>query len=144
MLTERSGHSKTVQGSDRSYGMVFAIVFLLIGLWPLLGLITGGEVGTPRWWSLAIAGAFVAVALIRPALLKPINRVWFWIGIAMHTVVSPLIMGGVFFLSVTPIGLLRRMFVHDPLGLRRDPAAESYWHIKEEPRPPKDSMLRQF
>lgn len=139
MLTERQGHSATVQGSDRSYGLVFAAVFLIVGLWPLTG-----EHGEPRWWSLAVAGGFTMLALLRPAWLKPVNRVWFWIGIALHTVVSPLVMGLVFFLTVTPVGLLRRLFVRDPLGLRRDPAAPTYWAAKETPRPPRGSLGRQF
>jgi hypothetical protein len=77
--------------SDRSFGIVFAVVFAIIGLWPFL---FGGMV---RWWSLAIAAAFLAAALIRPAVLAPLNRLWTKFGLLLNGIVSPLVMGLLFF-----------------------------------------------
>ncbi|NQW09984.1 MAG: hypothetical protein HQ481_08925 [Alphaproteobacteria bacterium] len=139
MITERASHTKTTRGSDRSYGLVFAAVFLIVGLWPL----TDSE-GAVRVWALGVAGVLMAAAVFHPALLAPINKLWFVLGLVMHAVVSPLIMAAVFFLVVTPIGLIRRVFVRDPLGLRPDPSATSYWVVKETPIPPPGSMRRQF
>ena len=81
------------QGSDRSFGFVFAVVFTIVGLWPLL------RQDTPRWWAIAIALAFALVALVRPALLHPLNRAWLLVGRLLHKVVSPLVMSAIFFSS---------------------------------------------
>jgi len=139
MLTERRRDGEGERGSDRSYGLVFAAVFAIVGLWPLTG--EGGEV---RIWALAVAAGLALVAWLRPVLLAPVNRLWFRFGLLLHKTISPLVMGLVFFVAVTPLGLLRSLFVRDPLGLRLDPTAETYWVEKETKRPPKGSMERQF
>src|ERR1700754_3734443 len=86
------------ESSDRSFGFVFAVVFALIGCWPLL------RWQSPRWWALAIAAGFVLVALIRPQVLRPLNRVWQALGRLLHKIVSPTVMGVIFFTVVTPTG----------------------------------------
>ncbi len=133
---ERSDQVK--RGSDRGFGIVFAVVFVIIGLWPLLG--DGG----PRIWSLVIAGAFLAVALVRPRLLGPLNLIWFKFGMLLHHVVSPVILGLIFFVSVTPVALIMRVLGKDPLRLKMDPDTESYWLKREPPGPPPDSLKNQF
>ncbi|MGH2627500.1 MAG: SxtJ family membrane protein, partial [Anaerolineales bacterium] len=90
-----------VQGSsDRQFGIVFAAVFTIVAAWPL-------PQGRPvRWWSLALAAAFLGLALVVPRVLAPLNRIWLQIGLLLHTVVSPVVLGLVFFSTLTPIGLL--------------------------------------
>ncbi len=138
-LHEDFAREAKVEGSsDRSFGFVFAVVFALIGLWPLMG---GGQV---RIWGLGIAAAFALVALARPGLLAPLNRLWTRFGLLLHKVVSPLIMGMLFYLTVTPIGLLMRAMGKDPLRLRPDPDAASYWIERDPPGPPPETMKNQF
>lgn len=133
---EREQH---VEGSsDRAFGLVFAGVFLLVAGWPLLG----GE--GVRWWSAAVSGAFAAVALAKPELLAGLNRQWMKLGILLGKVVSPIALGILFYCVITPIGLALRLAGKDPLRLKRDPAASSYWIPRDPPGPPPGSMTNQF
>ena len=124
--------------TDRSFGLVFVVVFAVIGLWPLIGGLD------PRWWALAIAAAVAAAAILAPRVLAPANRLWHEIGVGLQRVVNPLILGLVFYLGVTPTGLVMRLFGKDPLGLKPDPDAESYWIERRPPGPPPDTMPYQF
>ena len=126
------------QSSDRSFGVVFAIVFLLIGLWPLP---TQGQV---RWWSVALSVIFFSVAIVRPAWLAPLNKAWARFGRLLHHVVNPVIMAGIFYFTVVPTGLILRLCKKDPLRIRLDPAAESYWIAREPPGPSPETMKNQF
>ena len=126
------------ESSDRSFGFVFAGVFALIGCWTLLYW------QPPRWWALAIAGAFVAVALLRPQILHPLNRAWQALGRLLHRVVSPLVMGMIFFLCVTPIAWIMRLCGKDVLSLSRRPDLASYWIAREPQAPDTETMKRQF
>ena len=130
--------SEVKESSDRSFGVVFAAVFALIGLWPLLG---GGGA---RWWALATAVAFAVVALAAPRLLRLPNALWQKLGRALNRVVSPLVIGLVFFTAVVPTGLMMRLFGKDPLRLRFDREATSYWIERRPPGPPGDTMPNQF
>lgn len=136
---ERYDREDTVEvGSERSFGLVFAVVFLIIGLWPLID-------GAPvRIWSLATASVFLLVALTIPRLLAPLNKLWFAFGVLLHKIVTPLIMGLLFFATVTPIALIMRAVGKNPLPLRFDPAAESYWIHRDPPGPAPESMRKQF
>ncbi len=125
-------------GSDRSFGVVFAVVFAIIGCWPLLR----GE--TPYWTILAIAAAFALAALVAPRLLRPLNWIWFRIGLLLHSVMSPLVMGAVFFLCVTPIGVVMRLLGKDVLALRRQAERSTYWIVRDPPGPGPDTMKNQF
>jgi hypothetical protein len=125
-------------GSDKSFGIVFAVVFLIVSLLPLL------HGGSPRLWALALAAAFLIVALTRPGLLAPLNRLWTKFGLLLHKVVNPLVMGLLFFATVTPIGLLMRLFGKDPLRLKIDRQAESYWIDRVPPGPSPESIKNQF
>ncbi len=136
---ERLVREETVQGSsDRSFGLVFTAVFAIIGLWPLLG--DGGV----RIWSLAICAVFLATALLRPTLLKPLNRLWTEFGLLLHHVVNPIIMGLLFYLVVTPTGLVMRALGKDLLRLRFDRQAKSYWIERQPPGPAPEGMRDQF
>ena len=124
--------------SDRAFGLVFAMVFALIALWPLL------DDAPPRWWALAVAGGFACLALAAPKLLAPANRLWSGFGLLLGRVVNPLVMGLLFYLVVTPTGLIMRAFGKDPLRLARDPDAASYWIERTPPGPAPGGMPRQF
>src|SRR4051812_20880570 len=126
------------ESSDRSFGFVFAGVFGLIACWPLIRLTS------PRWWALGIAFAFALAAFLWPQGLHPLNRAWMALGRLLHRVVSPLIMGLIFFLCVTPIAWIMRLRGKDVLSLARRDNLSSYW-ITREPQPPaSETMKRQF
>jgi hypothetical protein len=125
-------------GSNRSFGLVFAAVFALIGLFPL---VHGGNV---RWWALAISLVFLAVALTVPLVLSPLNRLWFKFGMLLHHVVNPVILGFIFFVIITPMGVLTRLFGGKLLTLGYDKTAPSYWHRRTPPGPEPESVRNQF
>jgi hypothetical protein len=138
MHEDLSRDDAVTPSSNRALGCVFAGVLGLVALWPLL---RGGPV---RTWALALAGAFLVVAWVRPALLGPLNRVWTRLGLLLHAVVSPLVMGVVFYGVVAPMGLCMRLLGKDPLRRRLDPAAASYWIERRPPGPAPDTMRQQF
>jgi hypothetical protein len=125
-------------GSDRAFGLVFAAVFLIVAFFPVA---FGGSI---RFWSVAVASVFLATALLRPAILAPLNRLWTRFGALLHRIVSPIVLGFMFFAVITPMGLLRRMLVKDPLHMRFDPQASSYWVERKPPGPPPESLINQF
>ena len=129
---------RTVVGSNRTFGVVFAVVFGIITLWPVL------SGGWPRWWASSIAGIFLAAALIAPRLLSPLNRTWFHFGVVLHRVINPIIMGIIYYGTVVPIGLILRARGKDLLRLKRDPNAKSYWIERDPPGPARGSMTKQF
>jgi len=123
---------------DRSFGIVFTVVFCIVGAAPLIG---GGGI---FWWAVGIAGMFLALSLIRPRTLAPLNRLWTKFGLLLHHIVNPIVMGFLFFLVVTPIGLLMRALGKRPLNLEFDREAKSYWIEREPPGPEPESMKQQF
>lgn len=137
-MSELKGNTEVRMGSDRSFGFVFAAVFAIIGFFPLWG---GGEV---RSWALLVALAFLLLAFLRPGLLHPLNRLWFKFGMLLSMVVSPIVMGILFFVTVTPIGLLVQFFKKDPLKQNFDPAAKSYWIEVDQEASENSSMRNQF
>ena len=124
--------------SDRSFGLAFAAVFLVISLWPLLS----GQM--PRLWSMGVAAAFAVIALVRPALLAILNRIWIRFGLLLGRIVSPIVLGILFYGVFVPLGAIVRLMGNDLLCLRRDPAATSYWIPREPPGPPPGSMTNPF
>ena len=121
-------------GSNRSFGIVFSIVFLLIGIYPL---INSEEL---RIWSLFLAIIFLILGLINSKVLNPLNKLWFKFGILLGKIISPFIMGIIFFLVVTPIGFIMRILGKDVLSLKFN-ANKSYWIEKTGP---KSKMKNQF
>jgi len=132
----RGQHVKA--SSNRAFGWVFVIVFLIIALWPL---VFGGAL---RWWSLIVSGLVAVVTMAAPALLTIPNRLWLRFGLLLNRVVSPVVLAIMFYLVVTPMGLLMRLFARRTLHLRRVAAAGSYWIKREPPGPKPDSMPHQF
>ncbi len=125
-------------GSDRGFGFVMAGAFAVVGLFPLL------DGGAPRLWAFAVAGAALAAALVKAELLAPFNKVWFKIGLALHRIVGPVVLALLFYGVVTPTGLILRALGKDPLRLRFDRDAESYWIPREPAGPEPESMRNQF
>ena len=121
-------------GSNRSFGIVFFVVFLLIALYPLL------KESDLRIWSLLISLIFLALGLLNSNLLTPLNKLWFKFGLFLGKIISPLIMGLIFFAVVTPIGILMRMLGKDLLNLKFN-KKKSYWIEKTGP---KSKMRNQF
>lgn len=121
-------------GSNRSFGIVFSIVFLLIALWPLLN---NSEI---RIWSLIISAIFLILGFLNSMLLNPLNILWFKFGLLLGKVISPLVMGLIFFCVVTPIGILMKIFMKDLLKLKYN-NKNSYWVDKNGP---KSKMSDQF
>ena len=122
-------------GSNRSFGIVFFIVFVLIATYPLLNQ---EEV---RIWSLIISFLFLFLGLLNSKILTPLNKLWFRFGLFLGKIISPIIMGVIFFLVVTPIGLLMRLFGKDVLNLKLNKKKSSYWIEKVGP---KSKMKNQF
>lgn len=133
-------------GSDRGFGIVFAVVFGLIGIWPALklGWRPRFDLAAVREWWLAASGIFLAVALLHPTLLHPLNRLWFAFGLLLGKIMSPVVMGLLFAIAVVPTGLIMRLRGHDLLRLKLDRASKSYWILREPPGPARDSMGNQF
>ena len=120
--------------SNRSFGIVFFIVFLLIALYPLL------KDNDLRIWSLIISFIFLILGLINSKILTPLNRLWFKFGLLLGKFISPLIMGIIFFAVVTPIGIIMRLLKKDLLNLKYN-KKETYWIDKSGP---KSKMKNQF
>ena len=120
--------------SNRSFGIVFFIVFLLIALYPLL------KDNDLRIWSLVISFIFLILGLINSKILTPLNRLWFKFGLLLGKFISPLIMGIIFFIVVTPIGIIMRLLKKDLLNLKYN-KKETYWIDKTGP---KSKMKNQF
>ncbi|MCH7543123.1 MAG: hypothetical protein IIB65_05750 [Proteobacteria bacterium] len=136
---ERVYAERAVKGSsDRTLGLVFAVIFLIVGLAPLAG---GAGV---RIWALILAAVFVVLAIAWPTSLGPLNKVWTKFGLLLHKLMSPLVMGVIFYLSVTPIGVFLRVIGKSTLGLRPDPKMETYWIERRPPGPPPETMKNQF
>lgn len=125
-------------GSDRKFGAVFAVFFAIVGFLPVLH---GSGI---RWWALAVAVGFGAAAWLAPRWLRPLNLVWSWIGMMLHHVTNPIIMGIIYYGAFVPVGLALRALKKDPLRLHRDPKATSYWIAREPPAPSPGSMTQQF
>ncbi len=125
--------------SNRSFGLVFAGFFLLVGLLPLA---RGAEL---RFWALGLAAAFLFLALAYPAPLSPLNRLWLRFGLLLHRITTPLVMGLIFFLAITPTALLKRAVSRDdPMRRRFEPEARSYWIERRPPGPAPETMRNQF
>jgi hypothetical protein len=125
------------RASDRSFGLVFLVVFLIIAAY--------------LWWHgkggavyFAAAGAvFGALALLAPQILAPANWIWTKFGLLLHRLISPIVITALFFLVITPVGLLMRAVGQTPLALKLDTSARSYW-INRKPGPVPASMKRQY
>ena len=116
-----------------TFGILFFILFLIIGLYPL---ISNGPI---RIWSITVSLALLIMTIIKPNLFTFLNKLWIKFGILLGKTISPIVMGLVFFFVVTPIGILMKILKKDVMGLKR--GASSYWIIREDKV---QSMKKQF
>ena len=121
-------------GSNRSFGIVFFVVFLIIAIWPLL---SDGEI---RLWSLSISIIFLVLGVINSKILKPLNYLWFKFGLLLGKIISPIVMGIIYFLVVTPTGLIMRLFQKNLLNLKNK-KSNTYWIEKDNKN---NNMKNQF
>ena len=127
--------SKIKISSNRSFGLVFFVIFLIVALWPLK---SGEDI---RLWSLVLSIIFFILGIFNSKLLTPLNKLWFKFGILLGSIVSPLIMGIVYFLVVTPIGILMRILGKDLLKTSKVKNTSTYW-IKRDKQ--LSTMKKQF
>jgi hypothetical protein len=125
-------------GSDRKFGTIFGLVFGILGLWPLF------HHRSPHSWLIVLAGLFLTAALIFPRSLSLLNRAWFRLGILLNRIVSPVVMGGLFFGAVVPVGWYLRKRGNDLLRLKFDREAPTYWIERNPPGPAPGSLTKQF
>ena len=123
---------------DRSFGFLFAVVFAVIGVLPLL--FGHGA----RRWAFTVALLFFAVALVVPQLLRPLNVVWHRFGLLLHNIVNPVVMGAIFFLTVFPAGVIMKIIRRDTMKRKFDRSASTYWIERESPGTDPNSMRNQF
>ena len=136
---EDFSRTQAVKGSsNRAFGVVFTAVFLIVALWPLLS----GQ--SPRIWALAVSGLVLLITVAVPGLLTVPNRLWMKFGLLLHRIISPVVLAILFYVVVTPMGLIMRAFGKDPLRLKREVSDPSYWIRREPPGPQPDSMSDQF
>ena len=138
-LADLTAHaSGPERGSDRTFGIVFALLFLVIGAWPLM------RDGRPRLWALAIAALFLLAALAAPQVLAPLNRLWTALGLLLGKIIGPIMLFVVYVIAVVPTGLIMRLRGKDPLHRNFEPDAASYWVHRNPPGKPDETMGRQF
>ena len=113
-------NNKIKVGSNKSFGIVFFVVFLIISIWPLLD---GNEI---RYWSLIISVVFLVLGILNSKILTPLNKIWFKIGILLGNIISPMTMGIIFFLVVTPTAFIMKILGKDLLNLKKN-TKNSYW-----------------
>ena len=118
---ERTDLNQIKISSNRSFGLLFFVVFLIVSLWPLT------YEGSIRIWSVIISAVFLILGLINSKLLTPLNVLWFKFGMILGAIISPIIMGIIFFLVVTPTGLILRIMGKDLLNKKYDKKKETYW-----------------
>ena len=122
------------KGSIKSFGLLFSLVFLILFLWPLTNN------GNPNLWFLISSLVFLVLGLLKSRLLIPLNKIWIKFGILLGTFIAPVIMALIFFLIVTPIGLMMKLFGKDVLSLKFKNDFNSYWVRRKNVK----SMKKQF
>ena len=132
----RGDHVKA--GSDRGFGLVFA------GFFALVSVLSWWRSHAGWHYTLPLAAVFLAIAFAAPSLLAPLNRLWLKFGLLLYKVMNPLVLGLLFFITITPIGFIMRLGGKDFLRLKIDRRAASYWIDREPPGPPPQSMKNQF
>ena len=140
-----AGHEKIVSHDNReppsikNFGLTFAVVFGVIALWPV---VFRGEL--PHYWALVLGLAFTAAAFLAPELLKPLNLLWFKLGMLLHRVVNPIVLGIMFLVFITPIALILRLLGKKLIPLKFEHDKASYWIERIPPGPAPDSLRNQF
>ena len=134
-MSELTSNTTTEQSSPKSFGIVFSIVFLIVALYPL----TNSE--GVNIWALIVSAIFLSLAFAVPQVLVLPNKLWFKFGILLGSIIAPIVMALVYFLTVLPTGLIMRLLGKDLLKQKLDKNAKSYWIKRDEPM---GSMKNQF
>jgi len=134
-MSESTGHIPTEQSSPKSFGIVFSIVFLIVALYPL------ANSEDLRIWALIVSAIFLLLAFVAPNVLSLPNKLWYKFGILLGSIIAPIVMALVYFLTVLPTGLVMRLLGKDLLRQKLDKNAKSYWIDRTEPV---GSMKNQF
>lgn len=138
-LHETLHRDEVIEGpSDRKFGLTIGAVVTAIAVFRFVFHHNYWE-----WW-LGVGLAFVLLGLVWPVVLHPLNRAWMLLGMVLYKIVNPVVMALLFFSTITPVGFLMRLSGKDPLRMRRDAAATSYWIKREPPDPATASMRNQF
>jgi hypothetical protein len=124
-------------GSDRAFGLVFAGVFGVVGIWLWYHHVI-------KWWPFILAFVFLAAAALTPRVLRPLNWLWFRLGMLLHAIISPIIIGLIFVVIVMPTAIFLRLLGKDVLDIRRQSKRSTYWIAREQARIEPDSMRQQF
>ncbi|MEM8949643.1 MAG: SxtJ family membrane protein [Pseudomonadota bacterium] len=145
---EDYSREEEIEGSsDRGFGLTVGAILLAIVLvrltleWWRTGGVTFG------WFEYILGGigiALLVMGLVLPSVLAPLNRAWMKLGLLLFTIVNPIVLGLIFLVTIIPIGLALRLFGKDPLRLRFEPDAKSYWIERDPPGPEPESMPQQF
>ena len=122
------------KSSIRSFGILFSIVFIIITFWPLLN---GNK---PYYWLLLPSSIFLILGILKSKILIPLNKIWIKFGYLLGAIIAPIVMGIIFFLIVTPIGFIMRIFGKDFLSLKFKKELNTYWLIRKNVK----SMKKQF
>ena len=134
-MSEISSHVSTEQSSEKSFGVVFSIVFLIVSLYPLINF------ESIHIWALVVSIIFFLLAFLAPKILVLPNKLWFKFGLLIGSIVAPIVMAFVYFVTVLPTGLIMRLLGKDLLKQKLDKNAKSYWIERKEPM---GSMKNQF
>ena len=124
--------------SERAFGLVFAVLFALVALLPLL------KPKPVRWWALVVGSVLFIAALVRPSLLRPANWLWTRLATILSRIMNLVMTALLFYLVFVPVGVLRRIGRKDSLRLRFELHRRSYWTERQPPGPPPETMSRQF
>ena len=127
--------NKIKNSSNKSFGIFFSFIFLIISFYPLLN---HNEI---RNWSLIVSLIFLILAFLKPSFLTPLNNAWSKFGILLGNIISPIVMGIIYFVVVTPIGIIMRILKKDLLNLKKNEKINTYWIEKGDS---KSTMKNQF
>jgi len=134
-MSEIASHVSTEQSSEKSFGVVFSIVFLIVALYPLINF------ESLRIWALVVSIIFILLAFLVPKILVLPNKLWFKFGLLLGSIVAPIVMTLIYFVTVLPTGLIMRLLGKDLLKQKLDKNAKSYWIERKQPM---GSMKNQF
>ena len=134
-MSEIASHVSTEQSSEKSFGVVFSIVFLIVALYPLINS------ESLRIWALIVSIIFFLLAFLAPKILILPNKLWFKFGLLLGSIVAPIVITLLYFVTVVPTGLIMRLLGKDLLKQKLDKHAKSYWIERKEPM---GSMKNQF
>lgn len=132
-------HGIQKSSSDRAFGVVFAVVFSIIAAFQLWFGRVEWAIGLG-----AISLFFLLFARFAPKTLAPLNKAWMMVGLVLHKITNPIVLGSIYFLVFMPMGVVMRVFGYDPLRTKRSRDQESYWLERDPPGPASDSMGNQF